>query len=102
MPGMFTGPTSASAPTQIDVDTASKEVVAENYNRVGLVMTNLSDGTMYIAFGTNAAVVGSGIVILGSGGNFSMDDYIYTKEAVNAIAHSNNSLLAVQEFVVRS
>lgn len=93
---------SGAAPAQIDVDTASKEVVAENYNRVGLLLTNLASGTMYLAFGTNAAVVGSGPVLGPDGGSFSMDDFSFTKEAVNAIAHSNNSLLAIQEFVVRS
>lgn len=102
MANLHAGATSASAPTQIDVDTASKTVVAEEYGRSGLVLTNLSSGTIYIAFGSNAAVVGSGIPILADGGNFSMDDYIYTKEAVQAIAHSNNSLLAIQEFVVRT
>mgnify|MGYP001559413783 CR=1 FL=1 len=102
MPSFETGPVSGSAPTQIDVDTASKEVVAENYSRVGLVLMNLSTGTVYLGFGTNAAVVGSGIPLLPSGGNWSMDDYTYTKEAINAIAHSNNSLLAIQEFVNRA
>lgn len=93
---------SGAAPTQIDVDTTSKEVVAENYSRYGLVVTNLSSGTMYLAFGTNSAVVGSGIPILGNGGNWSMDEFNFTKEAINAIAHSNNALLAIQEFVIRS
>ncbi len=102
MPNLTVGTSSGSAPTQIDVDTASKIVVAENYSRVGLVMTNLSDGTMYLGFGTNAAVLNSGIPVLPGGGNFSMDDYTYVKEAVNAIAHSDNALLAIQEFVIRS
>lgn len=93
---------SAAAPTQVGVDTSSAEAVAENYNRAGLLLTNLSSGTIYIAFGTNAAVVGSGAVVGADGGSFSMDDFSFTKEAVNAIAHSNNSLLAIQEFVVRS
>ena len=93
---------SGAAPAQIDVDSASKQLVAENYARAGLVMTNLSDGTVYIAFGGNAAVLGSGIVLLPGGGNFSMDDFIFTKEAVNGIAHTDNALLSVQEFVIRS
>lgn len=99
---IHTGSVSASAPTQVDVDTASKTVVAENLDRVGLVLTNLSTGTMYLGFGTNSAVLNSGIALLPSGGNFSMDDYIFTKEAIQAIAHSDNSLLAVQEFVNRA
>lgn len=93
---------SAAAPVQIDVDTASATVLAENYSRYGLLLTNLSSGTMYLAFGTNAAVVGSGVPILPDGGTFSMDDYTFTKEAIQAIAHSDNSLLAIQEFLIRS
>lgn len=93
---------SASAPTQVGVDTTSAEVVAENYSRYGLVLTNLADGTIYLGFGTNTAVVGSGVIIPPYGGNWTMDDYNFTKEAVNAIAHSNNSALAIQEFVIRS
>ena len=93
---------SGAAPTQIDVDTASKTVVSENYNRYGIVLTNLSTGTMYLAFGANTAVVGSGVVLLPHGGNWSMDEFNFTKEAVQAIAHANNSLLAIQEFTVSS
>ena len=96
------GTVSGAAPTQIDVDTASKTVVVENYSRYGLVITNLSSGTMYLGFGPNAAVVGSGIAILGNGGNWNMEDYTFTKEAVQAIAHTNNSLMAIQEFEIRS
>lgn len=101
MPNILSGTSSGSAPTQIDVDTVTKEVVAENYSRVGLVLTNLSDGTMYISFGTNGATLNTGIPILPGGGTFNMEDYTYTKEAVNAIAHSSNALMAIQEFVVR-
>lgn len=93
---------SGAAPAQIDVDTASKTVVNENYNRYGIVLTNLSTGTIYLAFGTNSAVVGSGIALLPNGGNWSMDEFTFTKEAIQAIAHANNSLLAAQEFEVKS
>lgn len=95
------GVSSASTPTQVSIGVASTAAVEENYNRVGLLLVNLSTGTMYLAFGTTA-VLGSGAVLLPSGGSFSMDDFSYTKEAVNVIAHSANSLLAIQEFVVRS
>ena len=91
-----------AAPTQVGVDTTSAEAVAENYSRYGIVLTNLSSGTIYLGFGSNAAVVGSGVALLGNGGNWSMDEFNFTKEAVNAIAHSNNALLAVQEFIVRA
>lgn len=102
MPNILSGTATGSAPTQIDVDSTSKEIVAENYGRVGLVLVNLSDNTAYIAFGTNAAVVGSGIVVLPFGGSFAMNEYTYSKEAVNAISHADNSLLSIQEFVSRA
>lgn len=96
------GTVSGATPIQVGVDTASAVALAENYSRYGLVMTNLSSSTMYLAFGTNAAVIGSGIPLLPFGGNWSMDDYNFTKETINAIAHSDNSALAIQEFVIRS
>lgn len=102
MAGLYTSTVSAAAPLQVGVDTTSAEVVAENYSRVGLLLTNLSTGTMYLGFGTNPAMIGSGAALLPSGGSFSMDDYSYTKEAVNAIAHADNSLLAIQEYVNRA
>ena len=89
---------SCSAPTSVDVDTASKVVVAESYFRIGLILTNLSTGTMYLAFG-NTSTLQAGIPLLANGGVFSMDNYTFSKEAVTAIAHSDNSLLAIQEFV---
>lgn len=99
---LLMGSTSGTAPTQIGVDSTSATVVSENLNRVGLIMTNLSDGTVYLGFGANAAVLGSGIPMLPGGGNFSMDDYTATKEAIQAIAHTDNALLSIQEFVIRS
>lgn len=101
MPNIYAGSNSGSAPTQIDVDTASKEVVAENYSRTGLVLTNLSTGTMYIGI-NSPAVLGSGIALNPGGGVWVMDEYTYTKESIRAIAHADNSLLAIQEFVSRA
>lgn len=101
MGNFFSGTASGSAPTQVDVDSTEKEVVAENYSRSGLVLTNLSAGTMYLGI-NNTALLGSGISLVGNGGVWVMDEFTYTKESIHAIAHSDNSLLAIQEFVVRS
>lgn len=103
MPNIEVGTISANSPQQVAVGVSSGAIVAASLSgsttsRVGLVVTNLSTGTLYLAFGLNAAVLGSGIPLLPSGGNFSMDDYSYTKEAVNGIAHSASSLVAFQEF----
>ncbi len=102
MPDFLVSTISASAPDSIDVDTASKTIVSENLMRAGIVLQNLASGTVYLAFGTNSAVVGKGIALLPAGGNWNMDDYTFTKEAIQAIAHSDNSNLTIQEFVVRS
>lgn len=93
----------AAVANQVAIGTSSSVVVAASLSgaatsRIGLTITNLSTGTVYLAFGTNAAVVGSGIPLLPSGGSWSMDDYLYTKEAVNGIAHNSNSLVSFQEF----
>lgn len=95
------GSVSALAPAQAAVAATSTAVVAENSQRVGMVLMNLSSGTIYIGI-NNAAVVGSGITLLPNGGVWTMDEYNFIKEPINAIAHSAGSLLAIQEFVVRS
>ena len=102
MPNFEIGTISANSPQQVAVGTSSAAIVAaslsgDTTSRVGLVVTNLSTGTIYLAF-RHAAVLGSGIPLLPSGGNFSMDDYNYTKEAVNGIAHSASSLVSFQEY----
>ena len=86
MPNILTGSITGSAPTQASVGVASATAVAFNSGRTGLVLTNLSTGTMYLGFGANAAVVGSGIVLV-AGGTWTMDEFNFSKEAVNAIAH---------------
>lgn len=101
MANFYSQTSTASAPTQVAVGATSTAAVSENYSRVGLILVNLSDSTMYIGFGATA-VLGSGVVILPFGGAFSMNEFFYTKEAVNVIAHTADSLLAVQEFVVRA
>lgn len=88
-----------AAPVQVGVTSSSTTVLTANYDRYGLIMTNMSDGTMYLAFGANAAVVGSGIPVLPGGGNFSMDSFSFTKGAIQAINHTGTGLLAIQEFV---
>lgn len=97
MPNIFVGRIQSSAPSQVSVGVASAQAVASNENRVGLILTNISTGTIYLAFASNAAVLGSGIVLTPNGGIFNMDEYSFTKEAVNAIAHAASSGLAIQE-----
>ena len=73
--------------------------MAANIERVSLVLTNLSSGTMYLGLNGRYAVLNKGIVIGANGGVFSMDEYSYSNEKVSAIANTTNSVLAIQEFV---
>lgn len=103
MPNVLTGKILASAPTQGSAGVASSLLVAFNAQRVGLIVTNISNGTIYLGIGAgNAAVVGSGITLNPNGGTWSMDDYTYTVEQINSIAHQAASSVAIQEFVDRS
>lgn len=98
MPNFHTGTISASAPTNALVSTSSSTIVPANNNRVGLIVVNLSSSTVYIGLSGHDATLNAGIAILGSGGNWNMDDYTYTKDAVKAIAHSAGNIITVQEF----
>lgn len=103
MPNILTGNILASAPTQVSVGVSSAQLVAFNAQRVGIVVTNISTGTVYLGIGaSNAAVVGSGITLMANGGSWSMDEYTYTLEQINAISHAAQSAVAVQEFVNRA
>lgn len=102
MPSILTGRILGDNPKSVAVTNASTTVVAANDSRVGIILTNLASGTIYLAFGTNSAILNGGVVLLPAGGSWSMDDYTYTKEAIQGIAHSNNSQLAVQEFLDRN
>jgi len=98
MPNIFAGQVNASAPTNVLVGTSSGTAVAANNDRVGLVIVNISDSTIYIGLGGNAAVLKSGIALT-TGGDWSMDDYTFNNEVVTAIAHTANSVISFQEFI---
>lgn len=102
MPNFQVGTIFASTPRQASADIASSTIIAlsalSDTMRVGLVITNLSTGTVYLTFGSHVAIVGMGIPLLASGGSWSMDEYSFTPEAVQAISHANGSALAIQEF----
>ena len=102
MPNFHSGTVTAAAPANASVGTSSSEVVAENLKRVGMVLTNVSDSTIYLGMSGNAAVLKKGIALVEAGGVWTMDEYNYTKEAVNAIADTAGSFLAIQEFLERS
>lgn len=99
MPNFNSGVANASAPTNVLIGVTDTTAVAENNNRVGLVLTNISGSTMYLALMGMRSTLHAGIVLLPSGGNWSMDEYNWNTSQVNAIAHSAGNILCVQEFI---
>ena len=100
MPNIYSGSITGSAPVQASVGATSATIVNFNANRTGLVIVNLSTSTMYFAFGANAAVVANGIALVPNGGTWTMDEYTFSKEAIQAIAHSANNIASIQELTV--
>jgi len=99
LPNLLVGTINFSAPASTLVASSYDTAVAANLDRLGLVLTNLSNSTIYIAFGANAAVLNRGIVLTPNGGVWTMDEYNFTNERITAIANTANSILAIQEFV---
>ena len=95
MPSILVGTINATTPTSIAVGTTSGTAIVENINRVGLVLVNTSANTMFLAFGT-AATLNAGIVLTPNGGSWSMDEYAYSNQQVNAVSFATGSNLAIQ------
>jgi hypothetical protein len=88
-------PQNPEAPTQVTVGVASTAVLGANTARTGLVLTNVSNSVISIGLGA-AAVLNSGIT-LNPNGVWVMDAFTFVTTAINAIAASASSALAVQE-----
>ena len=100
MPDFHVGTVSGAPPTQAGVGTSSVIIVAENVSRAGIIVTNISDGTVYLGIG-QTSTLRAGIVLNAGGGAWSMDDYTYSKEAITGIGHAATLTVAFQEFVLR-
>ena len=98
MPNFFTGQINASAPANTLVLSSTDAVVAANNDRVGLVITNLSSGTVYLGLGGREAVLNKGIALTPNGGTWTMDEYTFNNQKVQGIGNTTNSIVAVQEF----
>ena len=99
MPDNIKGTINASPPSNVLIGVASGVAIAENLNRQGLFLTNLSSSTMYLALMNMTATLHAGIVLLPSGGSWTMDEYNYNNSTVNAIAHTAGNILSIQEFI---
>lgn len=85
-----------SSPTSFSVGVATGTAVAFNASRKGLVLVNVSNNRISIAFGVSA-VLNQGITLY-PGGTFVMDAYMYNIQSVSAIASAASSTLSIQEF----
>jgi hypothetical protein len=85
------------APTSVSVGTKSQQIVAANVHRTGLTLENMSGNDISIAFGQHPAVLYSGITLFPRDA-FCMDAFLFTTEAVNAIASNASSNIAIQEW----
>jgi hypothetical protein len=89
-------PLNAAAPTAVSVGVGTTPVLAANPKRKGLVLVNTSGNN--ISIGIDApAVLNSGITLTPNGA-WTMNEFTFSKGAINAIAAGGASNLAVQEF----
>jgi hypothetical protein len=91
-------PHNPGSPTAASVAATSGVILGSNLSRTGLVLGNTSSATISIGFGSNPAVLNSGITLNPNGGTFVMDAFTFTTQAVNAIAGAAGSNMAIQEF----
>lgn len=89
----------SAVPTQtsVVVNTANTVVLAGNTNRSKLILSNNGTNPVYFTLDGSNATVTNGIV-LAAGATF-IDDLRVTPKAINAIATTASSTLAVVEFV---
>lgn len=80
----------------VTISTTSVEIVAQNSQRTGLFIRNLSVNTVSLGFGNNA-VNNKGVVLLANE-CFSMSRFDMSTDPVNAISTAPGTLIAIQEF----
>lgn len=99
MPDFQIGTINASPPSNVLIGATSTQAIAENLNRQGLILTNISGSTIYLALMGFTATLHAGIALNPNGGTWVMDEFNYNNSAINAIAHSAGNILSIQEFI---
>jgi hypothetical protein len=93
-----TGPVqTGNAPATVSVGATSATALAANASRTALILINTSANVISLGFGTNAAVLYSGVTLY-PGGSLSMDVMDNVQQAITAIASVASSSLGIQEF----
>ncbi len=89
---------SANAPANYTATNSSTTMLAVNEKRQGLVITNIGDKKIYLAFGSHAAVKNKGIFLDKKTGVFGIDATMCCKLPVQVITENGTSTVAIQEF----
>ncbi len=84
-------------PTFKTIGTGSAVLVPQNVLRTGLVVTLTTAHVVSLSFGSDPAVLYSGITLF-ERGVYVMDRFIFSHFQINAIANSSGANLAIQEF----
>lgn len=92
-------PLTASAPTTATVGVSSSNIVASNASRKGLAIVNITGNPVSLAFGSNPAVLNSGITLTTVGSVYEMSEYDFSTSAINAIASLAGTVVSIQEFI---
>lgn len=87
----------ASQSAKVTCAATTTALVAENQKRKGLVLVNTGVQGVFLGFGEDA-VLNQGIYMAANGGEWSMDEFTFTKEAVNGITAQLTSNVSIQEF----
>lgn len=98
MPGNFPDFGKAKAPATYAVTTTTGEAVAQENRRIGIHITNVGAGWVYLGFSTNSAELNKGIALAPYGGSYEMVAPYCTQEEINAIGDVA-STLAIQEWI---
>jgi hypothetical protein len=86
----------ANSPIATKIGPSSTQILSPNPKRTGLAVVNVSENIISLSFG-HPAVLNGGITLL-PGAAFNMDQFLFTTQAMNAIATATGSALSVQEF----
>lgn len=86
-----------NAPSVVSVGVTSATALAANVSRTAAVFVNNSANVMSFGFGSNAAVLYSGVTLY-QGGSLVLEATDNVQQAVQAIASGATSSLGVQEF----
>ncbi len=85
----------ASAPIAGTSTTSSSQLAPLNLDRTGMNCTNLGTVSVFIAYGSNAAILNGGTVIA-AGSTWWMDDYLFTTQAVNVISSASANVACTE------